>query len=81
MSLSGVPLLKALLFPIWLVCSPFPMPYTQVGLLLSMLERDPKATGKTKNGSCLFLQSFNWVSEERRLVKRILLWVIQSLRS
>lgn len=67
-------------FPSWLFCSPFPVPYTQVGLLLSMLETDPKATGKTKNGLCLFLQSFNWVSKERTLVKRVLLWVIQSLR-
>lgn len=74
-------LLKALLFPSHLFCSPFPVPYTQVGLLLSMFETDPKAAGKTKNGSCLFLQRFNWVGEERSLVKRILLWVIQSLRS
>lgn len=72
-------LLKALLFPSWLLCSPFPVPYTQVGLLLSMLETDPKAAGKTKNGSFLFSQCFNWVGEGRSLVKRILLWVIQSL--
>lgn len=50
----------------------FPMPHAQVGLF-SMLGTDPKAARKKRNGSCLFLQSFNWVVEEWNLVKRILL--------
>lgn len=62
-------LLKTLLVPGWLFCFPFPVPYAQVGLLLSMLQTDPKAAGKTKNGSCLFLQSLTGLARNKALLK------------